>query len=665
MSIRRTAARNLPWLFCVLSLFLAASAVRGAEQNLISQPSFEAPRALDAWTIQQPAGTSVRLDTTVGRSDKTSVVIETAAGQEKDSYPAVKFSVVPKPGECYRAEVWIKSECQNELGGFLVFETTKGGQRFELIDGDQPGPKTNGWVKATAATVVATGAEKLTVGLVAHGAGKVWFDDVTFVRTNEAPQQPPPGPIRLEVLPDQILNSCFQGFGGGYGDLHLWTGYARQLGVDQHDIDLIAARLKSMRPHMTRLWYGYEYEPEEGKFAPHSEPTLNLVNTIRLYKDAGTDVVLNAMGDYFAYPAWMKEPGSTSKLPAPDKRDAMVRSYVDAVQYLRRDLKLDNVRYLALFVEPDNDYHRPVPVDEYVRLHKLLDQQLRERGLRQEVVILGSFDCCGPTHGLDPWCDKVLQAGLLSYVDRIASHTYRHRNVRSLEPWIEVRHQAIRTASGTSPPKPLWITEFGYSSFLDNFTFENPEMDSYQYGLFAADFAVQALRNRVAAALIWCLAPVYYNAEIQQKASLWQHKDRGWEPRPPFYSWSLLCRYTRPGSQVLVTRAEPSAVDLRTVALRSPSGEITLLMVNRCLRDVTMDVVWPSKPGGRFREFIYSRDTIPTPDRRMLPPRAEHVWHLQPSEGPLPGKPAPPQPGRPISVTVPRDAFLLLTEMAD
>ncbi len=37
----------------------------------------------------------------------------------------------------------------------------------------------------------------------------------------------------------------------------------------------------------------YECEPEEGKFAPQSEPMLNLVNTIRLYKDAGTDVVLN------------------------------------------------------------------------------------------------------------------------------------------------------------------------------------------------------------------------------------------------------------------------------------------------------------------------------------------------------------------------------------
>ena len=75
---------------------------------------------------------------------------------------------------------------------------------------------------------------------------------------------------------------------------------------------------------------------------------INLIHTIRLYQQSGTDVVLNAMGDWFAYPVWMKEPSSTSKLPAPGKREAMVRSYVDAVEFLRRKLGLDNVRYLAL-----------------------------------------------------------------------------------------------------------------------------------------------------------------------------------------------------------------------------------------------------------------------------------------------------------------------------
>ncbi len=617
--------------------------------NLVSDPSFEEQGTLGAWSVQSPPGTSVRLDHTVARTGKSSVCIETLPGHEQDSYPAIKFRVRPKAGERYRAEVWIKSQCKNHLGGFIVLETTRGEQRFELIDGDQPGPTTDGWIKASAATVIDPGAEGLSLGLVAHGAGRAWFDDVTLVKVAEAPPQPPPGPIRLDVQADEVINPRFDGFGGGYGDLHLWTGYARSLGVDARDISLIADRLKAMRPHIARLWYGYEYEPEEGKFAPASEPMVNLVNTIRLYKEAGTEVVLNAMGDYFAYPSWMKEPGSTSKLPAPAKREAMVRSYVEAVKYLRRDLGLNSVRYLALFVEPGNDYHRPVPVAEYVRLHKLLDEMLEQRGLRKEVLVLGSFDCAGPAHGLDPWCDKVLKAGLAKYVDVITAHTYRHRNVLSMDPWVEARLDAIRKAASGGPARPFWITEFGYSNFLGNSTFENPEMTTYEYGLFAADFAVEALRNQVSAALIWCLAPVYYSDRVQQKASLWEHKDRRWEPRPPFYSWSLVCRYTRPGSQVLATKTEPAAADLRSVALRAPSGEVTLLIVNRCLRDLALEVRLPARSTSMVREFLYSRNTVPTADRTMLRPRAVHEVLS----------------GRSLALNIPQDAFLLLTGIGD
>ena len=172
-------------------------------------------------------------------------------------------------------------------------------------------------------------------------------------------------------------------------------------------------------------------------------------------------------------------------------------------------------------------------------------------------------------------------------------------------------------------------------------------MRTYEYGLFAADFAVEALRNRVSAALIWCLAPVYYSDQIQQKASLWEHKDRRWEPCPPFYSWSLLCRYTRPGSQVLATKTEPPAADLRSVALRAPSGEITLLIVNRCLRDLALEVQLPTRSKSKIREFLYSRNTVPTRDRTMLRPRALHEV----------------TPGKMIPLSIPQDAFLMLTEI--
>lgn len=264
--------RDAVLLLVALLVLWIPCRIDGAEGNIVPDPSFENSKALDAWSVQRPNGTTVRLDRAVARSGKSSVLIETLPGHEQDSYPAVKFRVRPKPGERYRAEVWIKSQCKNHLGGFIVLETTRGGKRFELIDGDQPGPMTDGWVRATAATVVAAGAEELSLALVAHGTGRAWFDDVTFVKVADAPPQPPPGPIHLEVRPDECLHPCFEGFGGGYGDLYLWTGYARSLGVNANDIALIANRIKAMRPHIARLWYGYEYEPEEGSSRRPASP---------------------------------------------------------------------------------------------------------------------------------------------------------------------------------------------------------------------------------------------------------------------------------------------------------------------------------------------------------------------------------------------------------
>ena len=69
--------------------------VECAERNLVPDSSFEEPRILEAWSVQEPAGTSVRLDRTVARTGKSSLCIETLPGHEEDTYPAVKFRVRP------------------------------------------------------------------------------------------------------------------------------------------------------------------------------------------------------------------------------------------------------------------------------------------------------------------------------------------------------------------------------------------------------------------------------------------------------------------------------------------------------------------------------------------------------------------------------------------
>jgi alpha-galactosidase len=352
-----------------------------------------------------------------------------------------------------------------------------------------------------------------------------------------------------------------------------------------------------------------------------------------------------------------------SKLPAPDKREAMLRSLVDLVEFLRRREGLTNVKYLCLMNEPDNDPTRPVPVDEYVRLNRLLDQRLRERGLRGEVFLLGADDCSGGPSEASPWFRQVVSQGV-EYCDGLSAHTYKHEYVPGLVPWIRQRRELLPPVEPKQPPKPLLITEFGY----DGETFKNWENHKYEYGLFLADFAITALREGAAAALMWCLMDTYYSDrdEHQQQWGLWRYRDQGWEPRPGFYSWSLITRYTRPGSRVVAVEVDPPAHSVRAVALHSPDGERTLLMVNRYGRPLKATLQVGLEREALLRLYRYTRENVPTEV-----PKVPKVPEISRSPDlPVPGggmigaaDTLRVAPGTEVVVELPGESFVLLTEV--
>ena len=319
----------------------------------------------------------------------------------------------------------------------------------------------------------------------------------------------------------------------------------------------------------------------------------------------------------------------------------MVRSLVDLVQYLREREGLRNVKYLCLMNEPDNDAARAIPPDEYVRLNRLLDKMLRERGLRDQVMLLTADESSSAPAGTSLWFRDILARGL-DYCDAWSSHSYIHEYVPGLSGWTTERLAALRQASPMKP-KPFMITEFGYGGE----TYLNTENGKYEYGLFLADFATTALRSGASAALTWCLMDTYYSPTLEQQWGLWRYKDRGWEPRPGFYSWSLVTRYTRPGSQVLVADPEPRAQGLHTVALRSLDGEITLLAVNRYARPLTVHL---DNALGRdlvLRVYRYTQGSVPVAGGAMI--SASTTLRLS--------------PGAPTTFALPAQSFSLLTEL--
>ncbi len=631
-------------LRCLLALALLLSvtfSLADGDMNLVSNPSFEAGAdAPDGWRVWQYEGETLTRDATVAHTGAASAHMSISA-RGASQYPTFAFFHRPvAAGEEYRGSAWVRTRNAHDIGGYLVIAYMRGDTRLSFSSSEFTRDGDHDWMRLEVRGVVPEGADNILLGLTGHGEGDIWFDDAELVRTLAPEPDPLHGDeVRLRLSADRPVGQTLLGF-GAQADYFLTRPINSDRGVDDADRALVLQRVADMRPHLLRTFFDYKWwEPEEGRQTPDSEEMRDYVGWVRFLQTIGTSVLLCPWGDRFAYPEWM-QPG-LGRLPAPDKRDAMVRSLVDLVQFLREREGLRNVRYLCLMNEPDNDAARAIAPDEYVRLNRLLDKLLRERGLRDQVLLLTADESSSASAGTSLWFREILARGI-DYADAWSSHSYVHQYVPALSGWIAERLSMLRQASPTKP-KPLMITEFGYGGE----TYTNTENGKYEYGLFLADFATTALRGGASAALTWCLMDTYYSPDLEQQWGLWRYKDRGWEPRPGFYSWSLVTRYTRPGSQVLVADPEPRAHGLHTVALRSPDGKVTLLAVNRYQRPLTVRLDNALGRALILRVYRYTRGGIPVPGGAMI--SASTTLRLS--------------PGAPTSLTLPAESFSLLTEL--
>jgi hypothetical protein len=418
-------------------------------------------------------------------------------------------------------------------------------------------------------------------------------------------------PLAAGLDPDHLLCPHFYGF-GAQGDFFLTLPQNTGRGVKEEDIRLVLERVGAMRPHIMRTFFNYDWwEPIAGRPTPDSPHMRDYLRWVRFLKEIGCAVMLVPWGDGFAYSDWMHTPAN-QRLPDPQQREGMLRSLVDLVAFLQQDQGLDNVRYVCLMNEPDNDPKRPVPVDDFVALYRRLDEILRERELREAVTVVGVDGSDWGEAQPGEWFYEVVTRGL-EYCDAVASHTYGAKQVPSLVPWMRSRRALLTGASA----KPLMITEFNtYGG-----TFDNQDNGAYWHGLFLADFAITALREGAAALLMWCLMDTWYDDLHKQQYGLWRFRDAAWAPRPGFYSWSLITRYTRPGSQVFAVDADgigPEA-DIDAVGLLSPEGKLSLLAINRASATRSLRLGVGLSRGAELAKYQYTEAAVSTAGPDLLP----------------------------------------------
>ena len=651
----------------LLLLFLIPTAAIASAQseNLLPNPSFELGSDMpEGWNVFAYDGTQFRRDPSVSHSGESSAMIGVEL-EGANAFPCFNYSISNvRPGEEYEASVWVKTEnVKANWGAYLTVEFFAGNERLPWTEGGNSGGGDRDWQQLRTRAIVPDRADKMMIAFGIHAEGKVWFDDARLASTGVLHQSFTGASLNLSVHPERIITSNFLGF-GAHGDYYLTHPRCRRRGVDDRDLEMINRRIESMRPGIILLFFNYQWwEPQEGKQTPDSEEMQDLVYWIRFLKSIGTDVAVTAWGDNAFYSDWMLpnvksypvRPGGggptfylAPKLPLPEKRKAVVRSFVDLLHYLCEDQGLDNVRYASLMCEPDNDsaFARGTDPLEYLELHRTLDSELQECGIREQIQVLGPHASGGPATAVSRWMKETLPQGH-GLFDVVTAHTYSHQDTRLLPYWVRDRVDYIKSVSA-GQPSPFMIAEFGYGGG----TFNNPENTKYEYGLFLADFAVTSVREGASAVLMWCLMDTYYQSESRgsepkQEYGLWRFRDEGWRVRPGFYSWSLINRYTKKGSKVLDVESQPVAESIPATAFLSPEGEMTVMVVNRGNHDTTLSLNLGLKRETVMRAYCYSEQTVPTPRGSMI--------------GTAP--PVRYRPGQPLQLDLPTKSFVLLTEV--
>jgi len=159
--------------------------------------------------------------------------------------------------------------------------------------------------------------------------------------------------------------------------------------------------------------------------------------------------------------------------------------------------------------------------------------------------------------------------------------------------------------------KPFIVGEAGMHDDAQHPT-GNPHIGEYGYGVFMADYAVQAARAGSAAVSAWMLDD---NSHKGFFWGLWGNKENGMKLRPWFYPWSLLSRYFPMGS--VIYRAAQTSADLRILAARIPAhgrqgGDAwTFCLVNRAEITANVTLRVPGAPALELQRYVYSEKEAP------------------------------------------------------
>jgi hypothetical protein len=362
-------------------------------------------------------------------------------------------------------------------------------------------------------------------------------------------------PPEFTLDPTRGVVGAFGGFGGQLNQ-HL---YAKISGPPPRLRD-VEAKVVALDPQLVRIFFNTSAWTNPDRLT-------SFERTVRLADRAGADINVTWQGSTFGF-----------------AMDNMGR-FADELAGLLRDGAIPSL-WVTLFNEP-NTTQRTLP--EYEQVHRLLDRELRARGVRHRVRFMGG-DLIRSTAG-DPQIEwfRYMARNMGDLLDAWSVHVYwdfwepdkiDERLLREVRSIYDVIPEGQR--------RPLYITEFGVRglgtfegepSFEPGYWPDGTPMSATNTAAFQqAWFNIRATQLGFSGTVKWDVYPAKYDSGTQDHSALGPAA-QGWTERPVYRVLQLMTLATEPRGGSIVELVPATAADGSKLLTGyvSPAQDITIL----------------------------------------------------------------------------------------
>ena len=361
------------------------------------------------------------------------------------------------------------------------------------------------------------------------------------------------GSPEFTFAPDRGLVGSFGGYGGQFNQ-HVYA----KLSGPPPDLPNLETKVLALQPQFVRIFFNTTEWTNPDRM-------VSFLKTADLAQRAQAEINITWQGSTFQF--------------AMENMDR----FADVLARVLQNTSIDHI-WVTLFNEPNSTR---ITMEQYEQVYRLLDGELRTRGVRDRVQFMGG-DLVGSKSPLGQtqadWF-QYLAAHMGDLLDAWSIHAY-------WDFWdagkIERRLLEVRTIVSSIPARrPVYVTEFGVRGIQSfegepetdpGFGPDGTEIAMANISAFQeAWFMIRASQLGYSATAKWDLYRAKYDNGTQDYSAIGPGVD-GWPLRPAYHLLQLLGLATQPrGGSIVDVVPSPSADPAkRLTAYVSPAGDVTI-----------------------------------------------------------------------------------------